>query len=80
MRRISFGPVGANNATQKADFGDLLGTLGMDDDLETFAVHISRVEHELLWARHQGMQIPDYVLSAFREAVELARARAALTG
>ena len=24
MRRISFAPVGANNATQKADFGDLL--------------------------------------------------------
>jgi hypothetical protein len=79
MRRISFAPVGANNATQKADFGDLLGALGMDDDLESFAVQISRVEHELLWARHQGMRIPDYVVSAFREAVELARARAALT-
>jgi hypothetical protein len=79
MRRISFAPVGANNPEQKADFGDLMGALGIDEDLEQFAIQISRVERELLWARHEGMQVPDYVLAAFREAVDLARARAALT-
>ena len=30
MRRISFAPVGANNAQQKADFGDVMATLGID--------------------------------------------------
>ena len=74
LRRISFAPVGANNAEQKADFGDLLGALGIDDDLESFALQISRVERELFWAQKQGMRVPDYVLVAFREAVELARA------
>jgi hypothetical protein len=76
LRRISFAPVGANNDQQKADFGDLMTTLGIDRDLETFAVQISRVERELLWARDRGMRVPDYVVTAFREAVELARARA----
>jgi hypothetical protein len=76
MRRISFAPVGANNAAQKADFGDLMAALGIDRDLEAFAVQISRVERELLWARDQGMRVPDYVVAAFREAVALARARA----
>ena len=28
MRRLSFAPVGANNAPQKADFGDVMATLG----------------------------------------------------
>ena len=76
MRRISFAPVGANNDHQKADFGDLVRTLGIDQNLESFAIQISRVERELLWARNRGMRIPDYVLNAFHEAVDLARVRA----
>ena len=77
LRTISFAPVGANNPGQSADFGDVMATLGIAENSDTFAAQISRVEHELLWARHSGLQVPDYVARAFREAVELARARAA---
>ncbi len=77
MRRMSFAPVGANNAMQKADFGDVMASLGMADDPDNFADQISRVEAELLWARDRGLKVPDYVARAFREAVELARDRGA---
>jgi hypothetical protein len=78
MRRISFSPVGANNARQKADFGDVMATLGIDEAPDDFAEQIARVERELLWARDRGLRVPDYVSRAFHEAVELARARAHL--
>lgn len=77
LRRITFAPVGANNDAQRADFGDVMTTLGIDRDLESFTVSISRVERELLWAQKAGMPVPDYVTAAFRDAVELARTRAA---
>jgi hypothetical protein len=77
MRRVSFAPVGANNAMQKADFGDVMASLGIADDPDSFADQISRVEAELLWARDRGLKVPDYVARAFREAVELARDRGA---
>jgi hypothetical protein len=72
MRRISFAPVGVNNARQKADFGKVMATLGIADDADGFAEQISRVERELLWARGRGLSVPDYVTRAFREAAELA--------
>lgn len=75
LRRISFGPVGANNPEQLADFGEVMATLRISDDVEQFATQISRVERELLWARDRGMRVPDYVVAAFRRAVELAEAR-----
>ena len=75
LRRLSFAPVGANNEVQKADFGEVMASLGIDRDIESFAVQISRVERDLLWARDRGMTVPDYVVAAFREAVELAAAR-----
>jgi hypothetical protein len=79
MRRISFAPVGVNNASQRADFGDVMATLGIAKDSDEFADQISRVEAELLWARDRaGLRVPDYVARAFREAVELARERAHL--
>jgi hypothetical protein len=79
MRRISFAPVGVNNASQRADFGDVMATLGIAEDTDDFAAKISRVESELLWARDRaGLRVPDYVARAFREAVELARERAHL--
>ena len=80
LRRLSFAPVGANNPDQMADFGEVMASLGIDRDLEAFAAQISRVERELLWARDRGMRVPDYVVAAFREAVELAEARRALAG
>ena len=75
MRRSSFSPVGANNPKQKADFGDVMTTLGIDKAPDDFAEQIARVERELLWARDRGLRVPDYVSRAFHEAVELARAR-----
>jgi hypothetical protein len=77
MRRRSFAPVGANNDRQKADFGDVMTTLGITDRFEDFAEQISRVERELLWAGRRGLKVPGYVAAAFREAVELAVARQA---
>ena len=76
MRRASFAPVGANNAGQKADLGDVMAALGITDELDDFAVQVARVEKELLWARDRGLKVPDYVSRAFHEAVELARDRA----
>ncbi|WP_205471716.1 GTP-binding protein LepA [Nocardioides sp. SYSU D00038] len=78
MRSISFSPVGANNDEQKADFGDLMQSIGVTGDRAAdFAAQISRVEKELLWARDAGLVVPPYVVAAFREAVELAEARRA---
>ncbi len=78
MRKASFAPVGANNPQQKADFGDVMATLGITGDLDDFAVQVARVEKELLWERDRGLKVPVYVSRAFHEAVELARDRAHL--
>ena len=79
MRAVSFSPVGANDAEQEADFGDVMLTLGIDEGDETggFAKQVARVEQELLWAHRRGLPVPPYVTTAFREARELAEARAA---
>jgi len=77
MRSFSFAPVGANDERQKADFGDLMRTLHIDERPDDFAGQISRVERELLWAHRRGLAVPPYVAQAFREAVELAEVRRA---
>ncbi len=77
MRSFSFAPVGANDDGQRADFGDLMRTLGIDDLPDEFAGQIGRVESELLWAQRSGLKVPPYIAGAFREAVELAEARRA---
>ncbi|KRF01010.1 GTP-binding protein LepA [Nocardioides sp. Soil777] len=75
LRQLSFAPVGANDAAQRADFGDVMETLGISDDLEDFTETIARVERDLLWAQADGMRVPPYVLAAFRDAAELAAQR-----
>lgn len=75
LRALSFGPVGVNNTEQKADFGDVMVSLGIDQRVEDFAEQASRVERELLFAHRQGMRVPAYVLRAFHESAELARER-----
>jgi hypothetical protein len=75
LRQRSFGPVGTNNAEQRADFGEVMVTLGIADDSDRFATQVARVEQELLWARAGGLPVPPYVLAAFRDAVALAAAR-----
>ncbi|QBR92819.1 GTP-binding protein LepA [Nocardioides euryhalodurans] len=77
LRAVSFAPVGANDDEQRADFGEVMTTLGIDRDLERFATQVARVESELLGATTEGLPVPAYVVRAFREAVELAQARAA---
>ncbi len=74
MRTISFAPVGANSPQQLAQFGELMETLRITPSLDDFARRISIVEQELLWAGRQGLRVPAYVVRAFREAVDQARA------
>ncbi|MGA8257103.1 MAG: GTP-binding protein LepA [Nocardioides sp.] len=76
LRGLSYGPVGTNNPEQAADFGEVMEALGIADRFDDFVHQITRVETELLWAQKAGLKVPDYVVVAFREAVELARARA----
>jgi len=75
LRALSYGPVGSNNPEQAADFGEVMAALGIADRFDDFVHQITRVETELLWAQRAGLKVPDYVVNAFREAVELARAR-----
>jgi hypothetical protein len=75
MRSLSFAPVGANDARQKADFGAMMDTLGISRATDDFAAQISRVERELLWAHRRGLRVPPYVARAFHEAVEMAGGR-----
>jgi hypothetical protein len=75
LRALSWGPVGANNAGQKADFGGVMTSLGMREDVAAFGEEISRVERDLLWERRRGLEVPTYVVDALREAVALYDAR-----
>ena len=75
LRRLSFEAVGAHTPEHKADFGDVLTTLGIDTEIPDFADQIGRVERDLLWADRDGLEVPGYIVAAFREAVELADAR-----
>lgn len=52
-----------------------MSTLGIDAEVEVFTESIVRVERDLLWARTEGLRVPDYVVAAFRDAVEAAAAR-----
>ncbi|MBF4163679.1 GTP-binding protein LepA [Nocardioides sp. CBS4Y-1] len=76
MRRLSYAPVGVNNDEQRADFGDVMATLGIDEESD-FAAQVTRVEMQLLWARDRGLRVPPYVARAFHDALEASRARAA---
>jgi len=78
MRALSFGPVGVNNPTQLADFGDVMTSLGITPRATEFAEQAVRVERDLLWARRQGMAVPPYALRAFRDALHHAARRAAV--
>lgn len=75
LRRHSFGLVGANTDGQQADLGAAARALGLDRDVMDAARQISLVEREVLWARREGMEIPDYVVSALRNALDLHTAR-----
>ena len=70
LRRKSFGLVGAHNPQYKAQLGGILSTLGLAEKLEDFGAQIGLVERELLWARDQGMRVPDYIMAALKDTIE----------
>jgi hypothetical protein len=69
LRRRSFELVGVNNDEQRAEFGEVARALRLDRDRVAVMSQVSLVERELLWARQQGMQIPDYILAALDRAI-----------
>ena len=70
LRSRTFGLVGAHTPQQRADFGGVIRNLGIDNDLQRTLRDIVRVESHLLWAREQGLPVPQYAVAAFRDAVE----------
>jgi hypothetical protein len=76
MREKSYHLVGTNHMKRyKADMGEVMATLGLDNDLEGYAREVGRVENRLLWAHKQGMEFPPYILKALKESVDLYRER-----
>ena len=76
LRTFSYELVGTHNDPRyQAQMGEVITELGFGAELEVFAKEIGRLEANLLWAQHQGMDFPPYVLAALREAVDLYRER-----
>ena len=75
LRSRSFGLVGAHSRQERGDFGRVIVDLGLDTDLHRTLRDIVRVENHLLWARDNGLPVPQYALAAFRDAVELYKDR-----
>lgn len=76
LRKTSYEMVGVNNnPAYSAQMGEVMVELGFDHDLEQFAKEIGRLEAHLLWAQHQGMDFPPYVLAAMRDSIALYRER-----
>ena len=74
LRAFSYELVGTHHDPRyKAQMGEVVVQLGFDAELATFAKEIGRLEASLLWAQHQGLDFPPYVLAALREAVDLYR-------
>lgn len=70
LRRKSFSLVGAHTQTQRAAFGSIMHTLGFADTMDDFGRQLSIVERELLWAQHEGMKVPGYIMGALKDALE----------
>ena len=80
LRTFSYELVGTHNDPRyQAQMGEVITELGFGAELEVFAKEIGRLEANLLWAQHQGMDFPPYVLRALREAVDLYREKGAFT-
>jgi len=80
LRAFSYELVGTHHDPRlQAQMGEVITELGFGTELEVFAKEIGRLEASLLWAQHQGMDFPPYVLAALREAVDLYRERGAFT-
>ena len=78
LREKTYGLAGTNAKRHyQAHLGGVAVDLGLDQDLEGYAREIGRVEHQLLWAHQQGLQVPPYILEALQESVRLYRVRGA---
>lgn len=75
VRSRAFSLVGAKTPEHRADFGGVVVNLGLDSDLERTVRDVARLEHHLLWAQQQGMEVPAYALKAFRDAADSYRER-----
>jgi hypothetical protein len=75
IRSRTFGLVGAKTPDERAGYGSVIVTLGLEDEIERHVRDITRVETHLLHAHDQGMKVPAYALAAFRDAAELYRER-----
>jgi hypothetical protein len=80
LRSKSFGVVGAKTREERTGFGSVLVELGLDQDLERTVRDVIRVETQLLAVAGQGLAVPDYALTAFRDAAELYREFAGARG
>nr|WP_238354768.1 GTP-binding protein LepA [Kribbella sandramycini] len=80
LRRHSFELVGVRNRRQRADFGDVARALDFDRDLLAVARQVSLVERDLLWARQEGLEVPDYILAALDGAITMSAARSGRIG
>lgn len=76
LRKSSFALVGTDYVDDyRADMGGVLVGLGIDQELETYAREMGRLEARLLWANRNGMEFPPYFLKALRESVEMYQAQ-----
>lgn len=76
LRSKSFNLVGTHgDPVYKAQMGEVIVTLGFDEELERFAEDLGRLERKVLWAEDQGMRFPPYFLRALTECVDLYRER-----
>ena len=76
LRSWSYEMVGENHTKKYiAQMGEVMVELGFAAPTEMFAKEIGRLEAQLLWAQHRGMDFPPYVLAAMREAVSMYRER-----
>lgn len=74
LRSATYNLVGTNGEEgYKRDIGGLMVTFGLDEDIEAYAREVGRLEARLVWAGHQGMDYPPYVVERMRESVELYR-------
>ncbi|MFE1646842.1 GTP-binding protein LepA [Microbacterium sp. P01] len=76
LREKTYNLVGTNGQDRyRAQMGGVATALGFADDLEKYAREVGRIEAQLLWADHRGMEFPPYVLKALRESIDLYRER-----
>lgn len=76
LREKTYNLVGTNGQDRyRAQMGGVASVLGFADDLEKYAREVGRIEAQLLWAEHSGMEFPPYVLKALKESIDLYRER-----